>query len=266
MAKYVILGSSGFFGSEFAKQIKARGSNCLLLGRNSITVFDGKDEFTENRKHSHVWEEIRFYLNNNSVIINCMWSKINHTLENSHSHLNSAESEISLIENLKHLHVKYVSFGSIKEFESENYYSSAKKKVYSKVLSELQNCYWFRIANCYGTTNSGRFIDHMFQSYLDDKLFKVNYPDKIINLYPIENLVSLCLASLSDLKSGTYNVASPQWAKLMDIEIAFRTLEEPKYFEPKTGPFSFDDPNLLKVTAPPLVSYFKYLKSLKTQK
>lgn len=108
-------------------------------------------------------------------------------------------------------------FGSIKKFESEDNYSS-EMNVYSKLPFKLQSYYWLRIANCYLFINSGRLLNHMFESCLNNRAFKINHPSKIIDLYLSKNLLSLCLTSLLELKSGTYILASPLSTKLIGIK------------------------------------------------
>jgi hypothetical protein len=264
MAQYVILGSNGFFGTKFAEQVKNTGSNYLLLDRKSLKIFEGKAEVQVDRAHSNIWDDISKHVTENTIIINCIWPKINYALENSDSHFAAYLEEISLIEKIRVTNATYVSFGSIKEYESDSSYSRAKQLIYSNLSSKLRKYFWFRIANCYGTLNSGRIIDQLFESYSNKTNFTLINPDKVINLYPIETFIGFCLDFISDNNYGDYNIASPQWVKLQDLKISFITLIEPEYFEKSYGPFSRIDPKIILLDTPPVVDYFKHLKSFQS--
>ena len=260
MVRYIILGRKGFIGAEFSKQVINHDCEYLLLDRESIKIFIDKKIETQPRNNSGIWDDVHKFINEETIIVNCLWSKIDNSLENSKSHLSSEKAEIDFVQNLKEVNCKYVSFGSIKEFESNSMYASSKRNVYNFVSTKLENYYWIRIANCYGSTNTGRLIDQIFQSFLTGNSFVLNNPEKIINIYPVQQLVNSCIDLIFNLPSGDYNVSSQQWVKLKDLNNSFLNLIEPDYLKIDSGPFSMTDLKLLEIKAPLLTEFFRALK------
>ena len=260
MVRYIILGSKGFIGTEFSKQVISYECEYVLLDKEYIKIFIDKKIQTYPRSNSGIWEDVYKFINEETIIVNCVWSKIDNSLENSISHLSSEKVEIDFVQKLKVVNCKYVSFGSIKEFESNTMYASSKRNVYNFVSTELENYHWVRIANCYGSTNTGRLIDQIYQSFMTGHDFVLNNPEKIINIYPVQQLVNSCIDNVFNLPSGDYNVSSQQWVKLKDLNDSFLNLVEPDYLKIETGPFSSTDLKLLEIRAPLLTEFFRTLK------
>ena len=260
MVRYIILGRKGFIGAEFSKQVIDHDCEYLLLDREFIEIFVGGKNETHPRSDSGIWHDVHKFINEKTVIVNCLWSRIDNSLEDSISHLSSEKAEINFVQKLRQVNCKYVSFGSIKEYESNSMYASSKRNVYNFVSTKLENYYWVRIANCYGSTNTGRLIDQIFQSFLSGNSFVLNNPEKIINIYPVQQFVNFCINDIFNLPSGDYNVSSQQWVKLEDLNNSFVNLTEPDYLKIDSGPFSITDSKLLRIKSPLLTDFFRALK------
>ena len=260
MVRYIILGSKGFIGAEFSKQVTGHECEYLLLDRESIEIFIGEKNETHPRSNIGIWGDVHEFINEKTIIVNCLWSKIDNSLENSISHLSSEKAEINFVRKVKEVNCKYVSFGSIKEYGSNSMYARSKRNVYNFVSTKLENYYWIRIANCYGSTNTGRLIDQIFQSFMTGNSFVLNNPEKIINIYPVQQLVNTCIDTIFNLPSGEYNISSQQWVKLKDLNNSFLNLIEPDYLKIDSGPFSMTDLKLLEIKAPLLTEFFRALK------
>jgi hypothetical protein len=261
LVRYIVLGSSGFIGSEFAKQIAGLKCEYLFMDRSLITVSINDEIRSIARSKNDIWHDLYKFLHENTIVVNCMWSKIDSSLNNAASHLISEKNEIEFIQELAKENCKYVSFGSIKEYESDSLYANSKRNVYDFISAKLKNYYWLRIANCYGSTNTNRLIDQLFNSHITGSTFLLDNPEKIINIYPVQQLVSFCINSVFDLPSGDYNIASQQWVKLKDINRSFVELTEPQYLNMDNELFLRNDSKLLRIHAPLLVDHFKALKS-----
>jgi nucleoside-diphosphate-sugar epimerase len=260
MAQFIVLGNEGFLGREFTKQVRNSGKEFILLNRHTVTISNGEKEVLKNREFELIEDEFLNQNLENSVVINCMWTKINHRLGDSQAHKVSAKEEKRIIKSLSGSNVGYLSFGSIKEIESNSSYAIAKREVFEYLSQQSINFKWIRIANCYGTLNSGRYMDEMINCYRNNELFKIDNPETIINVYPVQPLVAKCFELASNSRSGDFNLASDQWVSLRQIQDSFFDLIEPEYFNIEEGPFSNQDPRFVHLDAPLLTDYFKLIR------
>ena len=268
VTNFVLLGDTGFIGSEFLTQIRNLGIPIVCLNSKRILQIDNNQIFESPRNYLDIFDEVAPFISPGTIIINTVWCHNEKSERNSISHEMSLSEELHLINALEGTSAYYLSLGSIAEIDDieispsiNTRYASAKKTIQSLLSSSPLKSIWIRIASCYGP-NDGRdwLIPQLRNSILTGLPLRIENPKQIINLCHVQVLVNACLRLILNGETGTYNVVTRQWLTIEDLNTCTKTLIEPRYMRRDNGAFSEADPVALYLHTPPIVDYFQISK------
>ena len=235
---FIVLGHTGFIGAPLYARLIGQGYKVLGLNSSKISMSSQQEFRLKPRTNFSIFEEIKEFISEETIIINCIWGDLSHEKNNSNSHELYRALEFDLICCLHALNFKlYVSFGTIHEVYTSvsvlsgiSKYAESKKQIREHLESSNIPFSWIRIASVFGP-NDSKF--RIIPQLLVDKIHNVDtqllYPNQQMNIYHIEDFIDSLVVFISSPSTGSYLATSSMWVKLIDIKNAIRRLEEPNY-------------------------------------
>ncbi len=233
---FIVLGHTGFIGAPLFARLVNEGYKVFGLNSTQILLGDQYKINIKMRSESNIFEEIKNYITNETIVVNCIWGDLTYEKRNSNSHQYYLDLELDLINYLRATDFKsYVSFGTIYEiYPSESASSATSKYVMCKkqiktYLEESDVPFsWIRLASVYGQNDSKSRI--IFQM-LNDKIKGIDtgllFPHQVMNIYHIDNFLNTFIKFLLDQRFGAFTAISSSWVELIAIKNAIREMEEP---------------------------------------
>ena len=259
-----VLGHTGFIGK--AVYDKLNELPLELVGVNSKLIdFNGKSLIP--RKLSLV-ADLETLIQSDSVIINASWFKTGREFRNSERHTLMAESEISLIQYISKLNLRYISLGSIAEIPDleitdamTSNYAINKRKVFEFLKKNYDNFAWMRVASCFGRNDKRSWIINELKNSNNDKPIIVKNPNNLINLSSVENISDILLDSLSSNVKGEFNLMDRYWYKIGDLTSAFYEDINLNSITRLNGDFSENDPRRILTGNNDVLEFLRNSKS-----
>jgi nucleoside-diphosphate-sugar epimerase len=235
---FIVLGHTGFIGSPLFARLVGEEYKVLGLNSSQVLLSNHYKIQIKPRTDSNIFEEIRDYIANETVIINCIWGDLTHEKINSDSHQMYMNLELDLINSLSAINFKsYISFGTIHELKkSDSILSASSKYVECKkqLIGSLEKTNlpysWIRLASIFGPNDTKfRIITKILTDNIQNVDTELQFPNQLMNVYHVDNFVDSLLKFISLPITGTFLAISTAWVELIEIKKAIKGLEEPNY-------------------------------------
>ena len=235
---FIVLGHTGFIGSPLFARLVGEEYKVLGLNSSQVLLSDHYKIQMQPRTDSNIFEEIRDYITNETVIINCIWGDLTHENMNSDSHQMYMNLELDLINSLSTTNFKsYISFGTIHEInKSDSVLSASSKYVECKkqLIGYLEKSNlpfsWIRLASIFGPNDRKfRIISKMLTDNIQNLDTELLFPNQLMNVYHVDNFVDSILRFISFPITGTFLAISKAWVELVEVKKAIQGLKEPSY-------------------------------------
>ena len=140
--KFIVIGFTGLIGSEvYLKLIK---QNHEVIGINTKIIKLKNGIFIQRNRS--LAKDIEGFLDEGTMVINTAWIGTEREKRNDSGHLSMANYETDLIILLEKMNIRYVSLGSISEFEIneitdawDSQYAKSKRRVFQYLVENKKD-------------------------------------------------------------------------------------------------------------------------------
>lgn len=244
--KFIVIGFTGLIGSEvYSKLIKL---NHDVTGVNSKIIKLKNGIFVQRGKS--LAEDIEGLLDNGIIVINTAWIGAERKNRNDLGHVSMADNEIDLIALLEKTNTRYLSLGSISEFEIneitdswDSQYAKSKRRLFQYLAENKKDYVWVRIASCFGSNDTRSWlINDLKQGKIQRGVIASN-PNNILNLCSVENISNNIVSVITSEYVGEVNFMSKEWYRVGEVIESYFDGKIPEPIIRDRGPFSSSDPN-----------------------
>jgi len=242
--KFIVIGFTGFIGSEIYKKLLQEHHE--VVGINSKII-----QFNINNSVSRVGtltEDVKKIIDKNCVVINTAWVGSQRNNRENIDNIQMAKDEINLINALEPSKIKYVSLGSIAEYEIDEItdswntnYAVGKRMVHAHLKDRKSNYVWARIASCFGNRDTRRWLINDFKKGLIGNDFVAFKPKNILNLSDVNNISRIIISLANSNYVGEVNIMDQNWYSVGDLVELYINGRNPNIVTRRLGPFSLSD-------------------------
>jgi nucleoside-diphosphate-sugar epimerase len=243
--RFIVIGFTGLIGSEIYSQLSNQKHN--VVGINSSVIKLTGDNFLQRKKS--LTEDIIGILEKNDVVINAAWIGSDRDNRNNPMNIVMANSEIELIELLEELNIRYLSLGSVSEFEINeitdswnSQYAKSKRMVFEYLKDNKTNYVWARIASCFGSNDKRSWLVNDLKQNKFKKGARASNPNNILNLSSVQEISKNIILLINSTYIGQVNLMSKEWYKVGEIIDFYFGGKNPRSLLRDNGPFSTSDP------------------------
>ena len=245
--KFIVIGFTGLIGSGVYSELIAQNHD--VIGMNS-TIIKLENGISIQRGKS-LAEDIEGLLDERIMVINTAWIGTERKNRNNSEHMSMAHDEIDLILLLEKMNIRYVSLGSISEFQLEeitdswdSQYSKSKRKVFQYLAKNKRDYVWVRIASCFGSNDTRSWLINDLKRGKIERGVRASNPNNILNLSSVENISNSIISLTTSEFVGEVNFMSKDWYKVGEVIESYFGGKNPEPIIRYSGPFSCSDPNL----------------------
>ena len=238
LLRYIVLGHTGFIGSVLYSRLIEKNFEVIGVNSSVVSIYSASSIKSLSRFGLGLYESINEYINEDTVVFNCVWGKLTLQDRDSIIHYENAKYEIDLLKEIKNIKLKsYISFGSILELyepnsdlEKVSKYVQSKRQVHQYLESTELPYAWIRVASVFGLNDSKtRVITQILKNNAAGTKTVLNHPDKVLNIYHVEKLIDAVLALVSKPILGNFTAVSETWLTVSEIKKSVEGNREPKY-------------------------------------
>lgn len=264
--RYVVLGHTGFIGSVLYSRLIEKNFDVIGVNSSVVSIYSASGIKSLSRFGVGLYESINEYINEDTVVFNCVWGKLTLQERDSIIHYENAKYEIALLKEIKNVKLKsYISFGSILELyepnsdlEKVSKYVQSKREVHQYLESTEIPYVWIRVANVFGLNDSKtRVITQLLKNNAAGTKTVLNHPHKVLNIYHVEKLIAAVLALVSKPILGTFTAVSETWLTVSEIKKSIESNREPKYISKNSLLDLLDSKTILQIESSSFQNFVK---------
>jgi nucleoside-diphosphate-sugar epimerase len=264
--RYVVLGHTGFIGSVLYSRLIEKNFDVIGVNSSVVSIYSASGIKSLSRFGFGLYESINEYINEDTVVFNCVWGKLTLQERDSIIHHENAKYEIGLLKEIKNVKLKsYISFGSILELyepnsdlEKVSKYVQSKREVHQYLESTEIPYVWIRVANVFGLNDSKtRVITQLLKNNAAGTKTVLNHPHKVLNIYHVEKLIAAVLALVSKPILGTFTAVSETWLTVSEIKKSIESNREPKYISKNPLLDLLDSKTILQIESSSFQNFVK---------